>query len=51
MQAATLPLNEPQRLEALQALDALDTESEFDALVKAGTADCDEATPTEQSIN
>ena len=43
MQAATLPLNEPQRLEALRALDVLDTgpETEFDALVSAAAAVCE----------
>ena len=43
MQSASRPLNEPQRLEALQALEVLDTgpEAEFDALVNAAAAVCD----------
>ena len=42
MQPALNPLNELQRLEALIALDVLDTEPEpeFDALVKAAAAIC-----------
>ena len=43
MQSALFPLNEMERLGALQALDVLDTapETEFDALVNAAAAVCD----------
>ena len=43
MQSALIPLKEPERLEALRALDVLDTgpETEFDALVNADATVCD----------
>lgn len=43
MQPAHIPQNEPERLEALLALEVLDTgaETEFDALVNAAAAVCD----------